>query len=134
MGSNVTDVLDNTIEVEVTRNIIVADLQPGDILSDGRIVEGRITGDGGTIVSFKAERKLVDCACAYREHNELEPGDELVFEDEGVVRTLRFVGGKSEGFLGGTSEKGTSVMFEGDDDDCRVLPNTDGPSYPIVVR
>lgn len=49
-----TDVLDSTIKVTVSRALTIRDLQPGDVLSDGRIVEGNITGDGGTIISFLA--------------------------------------------------------------------------------
>lgn len=50
-----TDVLDSSIEVLVTRALTINNLQPGDVLTDGRIVEGRITGDGGTIISFEPE-------------------------------------------------------------------------------
>lgn len=120
-----TDVLDSNIVVTIERVTTIDDLQAGDVLTDGRIVEGCVTGDGGTILSFKPARRLVDCACAYREHDELKSGDELIFEAEGLTRTISHVGG--------SSAKGTSILFEGEDE-ARFIRNTTGPDYAIVVR
>ncbi len=117
---------DGAATIAVTSTKSIRDLREGDILSDGRIVYGVTPGeDGDVVVYFKPERKIANNLVAYREHDEITVGDEVVFEDEGIARTAALIG-DSLGLVG------TNILFEGEFRS-RFLEDI-GPNYAIVVN
>jgi len=131
-NTDTTPVVDSASEITVVRTTQLRHLQPGDILSDGRIVSGVQTGDGGSMVFFEPFLAITESGVSIgdRDYNELEVGDWMVLENEQRIRQIAEI--VLHPRVGDTAAH-AAVRFEEMDEDTMPRFFPEGELYPVVI-